>query len=182
VSTATDGATGLRLAGDTIPDVIVCDVNLPELSGLEVAAALKRDWRTSHIPLVLLTAQDAPEQRLAGVQAGADLYLTKPFNPTFLLESLRTLLRNREQQREHFRRELSVDTATVAPQRVDQKFLADLTAIIEANLDRPGLSVDDIARSLGVSQMQSQNRRGPHGRARHRGQPGGLRARAHGCV
>ncbi|UOQ68671.1 helix-turn-helix transcriptional regulator [Hymenobacter volaticus] len=88
------------------------------------------------------------------MQAGADLYLTKPFNPAFLLESLRTLLRNRDQQREHFRRELSVDTATVAPQRVDQKFLADLTAIIEANLDRSSLSVDDIARSLGVSQMQ----------------------------
>ena len=154
VSTAADGATGLRIAGDTIPDVIVSDVNLPELSGLEVAAALKRNWRTSHIPLVLLTAQDAPEQQLAGVQAGADLYITKPFNPAFLLESLRTLLRNREQQREHFRRELSVDTATVAPQRVDQKFLADLTAIIEANLDQPALSVDDIARSLGVSQMQ----------------------------
>ena len=154
VSTAADGAIGLRLASDTIPDVIVCDVTLPELSGLEVAAALKRDWRTSHIPLVLLTAQGAPEQQIAGVQAGADLYLTKPFNPNFLLESLRTLLRNREQQREHFRRELSVDIATVAPQRVDQKFLADLTAIIEANLDRPGLSVDDIARSLGVSQMQ----------------------------
>ena len=154
VSTAADGATGLRLASESIPDVIVSDVSLPELSGLEVAAALKRDWRTSHIPLVLLTAQDAPEQQMAGVQAGADLYLTKPFNPAFLLESLRTLLRNREQQREHFRRELSVDTATVAPQRVDQKFLADLTAIIEANLDRPGLSVDDVARSLGVSQMQ----------------------------
>ena len=154
VSTAADGATGLRLAGETIPDVIVCDVSLPEFSGLEVAVALKGDWRTSHIPLVLLTARDAPEQQIEGVQAGADLYLTKPFNPTFLLESLRTLLRNRDQQREHFRRELSVDTATVAPQRVDQKFLADLTAIIEANLDRPALSVDDIARSLGVSQMQ----------------------------
>ncbi|GAA4015651.1 substrate-binding domain-containing protein [Hymenobacter fastidiosus] len=154
VSTAADGATGLRQAGETIPDIIVCDVNLPELSGLKVAVALKGDWRTSHIPLVLLTAHGAPEQQIEGVQAGADLYLTKPFNPTFLVESLRTLLRNRDQQREHFRRELSVNTATVAPQRVDQKFLADLTAIIEANLDRPGLSVDDIARSLGVSQMQ----------------------------
>ena len=154
VSTAADGATGLRLAGESIPDVIVCDVNLPELGGLDVALALKGDWRTSHIPLVLLTARDAPEQQIEGVQAGADLYLTKPFNPAFLVESLRTLLRNRAQQREHFRRELSVDTATVAPQRVDQKFLADLTAIIEANLDQPGLSVDDIARSLGVSQMQ----------------------------
>ncbi len=154
VATAADGTTGLRLAGETIPDVIVCDVNLPELSGLDLAVALKGDWRTSHIPLVLLTARNAPEQQLEGVQAGADLYLTKPFNPAFLVESLRTLLRNRDQQREHFRRELSVDTATVAPQRVDQKFLADLTAIIEANLDRTGLSVDDIARSLGVSQMQ----------------------------
>ncbi len=154
VSTAADGAIGLRLAAETIPDVIVCDVNLPELSGLEVAVALKGDWRTSHIPLVLLTARDAPEQQIEGVQAGADLYLIKPFNPTFLLESLRTLLRNRDQQREHFRRELSVTTPTVAPQRVDQKFLADLSAIVEANLDRPDLGVDDIARSLGVSRMQ----------------------------
>ncbi len=154
VSTAADGATGLRLASDTIPDVIVCDVNLPELSGLEVVAQLRADWRTSHIPVVLLTARSAPEEQVAGVQAGADLYLTKPFNPTFLVESLRTLLRNRDQQREHFRRELSVDTATVAPLRVDQKFLADLTAIIEANLDQPTLSVDDVARSLGVSHMQ----------------------------
>jgi signal transduction histidine kinase/AraC-like DNA-binding protein/ABC-type xylose transport system substrate-binding protein len=154
VSTAADGATGLRLASDTIPDVIVCDVGLPELSGLEVATALKGDWRTSHIPLVLLTAQGAPEQQVAGVQAGADLYLTKPFNPTFLLESLRTLLRNRDQQREHFRRQLSGATPTVAPLRVDQKFLADLAAIIEGRLDQPGLNVDDIAHSLGVSRTQ----------------------------
>lgn len=154
VRTAADGAAGLRLATETIPDVIVCDVTLPGLGGLEVAAALKGDWRTSHIPLVLLTARDAPEQQIAGVQAGADLYLTKPFNPTFLLENLRTLLRNRDQQREHFRRELSVTAATVAPQRVDQKFLADLTAVIETRLDQPALSVDDIARHLGVSQMQ----------------------------
>ncbi|WP_426062075.1 hybrid sensor histidine kinase/response regulator transcription factor [Hymenobacter sp. B1770] len=154
VQTATDGATGLRLAGETIPDLIVCDVNLPELSGLDVAAALKSDWRTSHIPLVLLTARSAPEQQVEGVQAGADLYLTKPFNPTFLLESLRTLLGNRERQREHFRRGISVDTATVAPQRVDQKFLADLTAIVEANLSNSKLSVEDVARSLGTSRVQ----------------------------
>ncbi|MDO7887187.1 substrate-binding domain-containing protein [Hymenobacter cheonanensis] len=154
VSTAADGATGLRLASDTIPDVIVCDVGLPELSGLEVASALKGDWRTSHIPLVLLTAQSAPEQQVAGVQAGADLYLTKPFNPTFLLESLRTLLRNRDQQREHFHRQLSGGAPSAAPLRVDQKFLADLAAIIEGRLDQPGLNVDDIAHSLGVSRTQ----------------------------
>ncbi|WP_201983460.1 substrate-binding domain-containing protein [Hymenobacter rubidus] len=155
VRTATDGAAGLRLAAELIPDLIVSDVMMPEVSGIELVAQLKGDWRTSHIPVVLLTAQGAPEQQVEGVQAGADLYLTKPFNPTFLLESLRTLLGNRERQREHFRRELSVDTATVAPaQRVDQKFLADFTAIVEANLERADLSVEDVARSLGISRVQ----------------------------
>jgi len=154
VSAALDGARGLELAADSIPDLIICDVMLPELSGLEVVARLKSDWRTSHIPVVLLTARGASEQQVEGVQAGADLYLTKPFNPTFLLESVRTLLSNREKQREHFRRELSVQTATVAPQRVDQKFLADLTAIVEANLSRSELNVEDVARSLGISRVQ----------------------------
>jgi signal transduction histidine kinase/DNA-binding response OmpR family regulator/DNA-binding LacI/PurR family transcriptional regulator len=154
VSSAADGDTGLRLAAETIPDLIVCDVMLPGLSGLEVVAQLRADWRTSHIPVVMLTARNAPEQQVEGVQSGADLYLTKPFNPTFLLESIRTLLANRAHLREHFRRELSVDTATVAPQRVDQKFLAELTAIVEANLTRSDLSVEDVARSLGISRVQ----------------------------
>ncbi|QNE41979.1 substrate-binding domain-containing protein (plasmid) [Hymenobacter sp. NBH84] len=155
VQTALDAAHGLRLAADTIPDLVVCDVMLPDQSGLDVVQQLKGDWRTSHIPVVLLTARSAPEQQVEGVQAGADLYLTKPFNPTFLLESLRTLLTNRQRQREHFRRELSTATATVAPQqRVDQKFLADLTAIIEANLARPELSVEDVAHSMGLSRVQ----------------------------
>ena len=155
VQTAADGANGLRLAADTIPDLVVCDVMLPDVNGLEVVSQLKNDWRTSHIPVVMLTARTAPEQLVEGVQAGADVYLTKPFNPTLLLESLRTLLGNRQRQREHFRRELSVDTATVAPQqRVDQKFLADLTAIVEANLGRADLGVDDVAHSLGLSRVQ----------------------------
>ncbi len=128
---------------------------LPELSGLEVVAQLKGDWRTSHIPVVLLTARGAPEQQVEGVQAGADLYLTKPFNPTFLLESLRTLLGNRERQREHFRRELSVDTATVAP--------ASAWTRSSWPTSRPSwkptstgsdLSVEDVARSLGISRVQ----------------------------
>ncbi|SNC77666.1 monosaccharide ABC transporter substrate-binding protein, CUT2 family [Hymenobacter gelipurpurascens] len=154
VQSATDGHTGFRMATELIPDLIVCDVMMPGLSGLEVVTQLRADWRTSHIPVVLLTARTTSEQQLEGVQAGADLYLTKPFNPTFLLESIRTLLANRARQREHFRRELSIDTATVAPTNPDQKFLADLTAIVEANLTRSDLSVEDIARSLGISRMQ----------------------------
>jgi signal transduction histidine kinase/DNA-binding response OmpR family regulator len=154
VQTAADGHSGFRLATELIPDLIVCDVMMPGLSGLEVVAQLRADWRTSHIPVVLLTARSASEQQLEGVQAGADLYLTKPFSPTFLLESVRTLLSNRARQREHFRRELSLDTATVAPASPDQKFLLDLTAVVEANLTKTDLSVEDVARALGISRMQ----------------------------
>ncbi|GAB3851636.1 substrate-binding domain-containing protein [Hymenobacter terrigena] len=154
VRSATDGHSGFQLATDLIPDLIVCDVMMPGLSGLEVVTLLKADWRTSHIPVVLLTARNASEQQLEGVQAGADLYLTKPFNPTFLLESVRTLLANRARQREHFRRELSVDTATVAPASPDQKFLADLTAAVEAGLSEADVSVEEVARRLGISRMQ----------------------------
>jgi signal transduction histidine kinase/DNA-binding response OmpR family regulator len=154
VQSATDGYTGFRLATELIPDLIVCDVMMPGLSGLEVVTQLRQDWRTSHIPVVLLTARSAAEQQVEGVQAGADLYLTKPFSPTFLLESIRTLLSNRARQREHFRRELAIDAATVIVTNPDQKFLADLTAIVEANLTKTDLSVEEVARSLGISRMQ----------------------------
>lgn len=154
VQSATDGHSGFRRATELIPDLIVCDVMMPGLSGLEVVAQLKADWRTSHIPVILLTARITAEQQVEGVQAGADLYLTKPFNPTLLLESVRTLLANRARQREHFRRQLSIDSGTVAPTTADQKFLADLTAIVEANLTRSDLTVEDIAHSLGISRMQ----------------------------
>ena len=153
VQTATDGAVGLELATNLIPDLIVCDVMMPGLSGLELVARLRADWRTSHVPVVLLTARDAPEQQVEGVQAGADLYLTKPFNPAFLLESVRTLLLNRTRQRAHYRRELALENATPATP-ADQQFLSDLRAIVEANLTKTDLSVDEIARSLGVSRMQ----------------------------
>jgi signal transduction histidine kinase/DNA-binding response OmpR family regulator len=153
VRSAPDGLSGLQLAQELIPDLIVCDVMMPGLSGLEVLARLRADWRTSHIPLVLLTARDTPEQQLDGVLAGADLYLTKPFNPAFLLESVRTLLRNQTLRREQFRRAMAVDGVSPVAS-ADQKFLAEFTSIIEADLTRADLSVEEIARRLGVSRMQ----------------------------
>ncbi|SDL54027.1 substrate-binding domain-containing protein [Siphonobacter aquaeclarae] len=151
---AADGESGLSLAIDTLPDLIVSDVMLPGRSGLEIAEALKQDWRTSHIPLVLLTARSASDQQIEGVRTGADLYLTKPFDPTFLLESLQTLLKNRELVREHFRRELSIDTSVPVTQRTDRKFIQDLTELVEKNLQRSDMSVDELAREMGLSRVQ----------------------------
>ncbi|MGY3090555.1 signal transduction histidine kinase/ABC-type sugar transport system substrate-binding protein/DNA-binding response OmpR family regulator [Hymenobacter sp. UYAg731] len=151
VQSATDGHTGFRLATELVPDLIVCDVMMPGLSGLEVVAQLRADWRTSHIPVILLTARGAAEQQVEGVQAGADLYLTKPFNPTFLLESVRTLLANRARQRAQFRREFRLDEAAPTP---DQKFLTDLTATVQAHLSDTNLGVEDVATYLGLTRMQ----------------------------
>ncbi|MBJ6110338.1 substrate-binding domain-containing protein [Hymenobacter sp. BT523] len=151
VQSATDGHSGFRLATELLPDLIVCDVMMPGLNGLEVVARLRADWRTSHIPVVLLTARGAPEQQVEGVQAGADVYLTKPFNPALLLESVRTLLANRARQRAQFRREFRLDEVALTP---DQQFVANLTATVDAHLSDANLAVEDVARYVGLTRMQ----------------------------
>jgi signal transduction histidine kinase/DNA-binding response OmpR family regulator len=157
VRTAADGAAGLQLATELLPDLIVCDVMMPGLSGLEVVARLRADWRSSHIPVILLTARIAPEQQVEGAQAGADLYLTKPFSPALLLESVRTLLANRAYQREHTRRQLLADqpplAAPVGPDPT-QQFIADLTDIIEARLTQTSLTVEEVAQQLHLTRTQ----------------------------
>ncbi len=157
VQAAADGKAGLQLALELIPDLIVCDVMMPGLSGLEVVARLRADWRTSHVPVILLTARNAPEQQVEGVQAGADVYLTKPFNPAFLLESVRTLLANRARQREHLSRQLLAAAPAEPVQKApnpDQEFIAALTAQVEADLTRTDLTVEELAHALGFSRMQ----------------------------
>ncbi|WP_255157778.1 substrate-binding domain-containing protein [Siphonobacter sp. BAB-5385] len=151
---AADGTAGLRLAFDTLPDVIISDVMLPGTLGTQLVEALKQDWRTSHIPVILLTARTAQEHQVEGVQSGADLYLTKPFDPAFLLESLKTLLKNRQLVREHFRRELAIDTSVPISQANDRKFIQELTALVEKNMTRSDLSVEELAREMGLSRVQ----------------------------
>ncbi|WP_315998712.1 hybrid sensor histidine kinase/response regulator transcription factor [Hymenobacter endophyticus] len=154
VQSAADGKAGLQLALELIPDLIVCDVMMPGLSGLEVVARLRADWRTSHVPVIFLTARNAPEQQVEGVQAGADVYLTKPFNPAFLLESVRTLLANRARQREHLSRQLLTLPEPAETPNPDQAFITALTAQVEADLTRTDLTVEELAHVLGFSRMQ----------------------------
>ena len=154
ISTATDGTDGLHQALNMLPDLIICDVMMPGKNGLELVTQLKNDWRTSHIPVVILTARNTPDQQLEGVKAGADLYLTKPINPTYLIESVKALMRYRDRIRDQFRRELSLDTVTITPQRTDRAFVEKLAQLVEANLANPDLTVDDLADQIGMSRMQ----------------------------
>jgi signal transduction histidine kinase/DNA-binding response OmpR family regulator len=151
---AHDGVTGEHLAFEVVPDVIICDVMLPGKDGFKVSKTLKADLRTSHIPIIILTAKGSIEQKIAGVQTGADEYITKPFVFEFLLERIKALIRNRETLKEHYSHELNIETQSPSPGGLDKKFINDFTALIEKNISNADFNVNDIGVELGMSRVQ----------------------------
>ncbi|WP_409014264.1 substrate-binding domain-containing protein [Dyadobacter sp. NIV53] len=152
---AADGEDGLRSAFEHIPDLIICDVMLPKKDGLSLASILKTDFRTSHIPVILLTAKASPEQQIEGIRTGVDAYITKPFNLEYVGEMIKTLLKNRALLREHFTSELPVETSVgTNPNKIDKKFLTSFTAYIEEHYSNSELNVEDIGKDLGMSRVQ----------------------------
>jgi signal transduction histidine kinase/DNA-binding response OmpR family regulator len=152
---ANDGEEGLKLAFEHIPDLVVCDVMLPKKDGLSVTSILKTDFRTSHIPVILLTARTTTEQQIEGIQTGVDAYITKPFNLLYVKEMIKTLLRNRALLREHYTSELPIETSSATnPNKLDKKFITQFTAYVEEHYDNSELSVEDIGKDLGMSRVQ----------------------------
>ena len=155
VFTAADGEEGLKTAFDQIPDLIICDVMLPKKDGLSVASILKSDFRTSHIPIVMLTARTTTEQQIEGIQAGVDVYITKPFNLTYIQETIKTLLKNRALLREHYTSELPIENISGPnPTKLNKKFVTQFTAYVEEHYDNSELGVEDIGKDLGMSRVQ----------------------------
>ncbi|MGV3602465.1 MAG: substrate-binding domain-containing protein [Dyadobacter fermentans] len=153
VITATDGKAGLDQCFETIPDLVVCDVMLPGMDGLQITSTLKADMRTSHIPVILLTAKNTPEQQVEGMQARADMYVTKPFSPQFLQESIRSLLTNRQLlQSAQVGRNIGETDSGIS--RLDKKFVNELRALIVSRLDDPTLTVESIGKEMGLSRVQ----------------------------
>lgn len=151
---AQDGTTGLRLAYEVVPDVIVCDVMLPGKDGFEVSKILKSDLRTSHIPVIILTAKGSIEQKIAGVQTGADEYITKPFNFDYLNERIKSLIRNRAQLKERYSQDLNIEPVVAAPGGLDKKFMNEFMALVEKNIANAEFNVNEIGRELGMSRVQ----------------------------
>jgi signal transduction histidine kinase/DNA-binding response OmpR family regulator len=151
---AADGQSALQQAFDSIPDLIISDVVIPGKDGMALTNILKNDIRTSHIPIVLLTAKTSIEQQIEGMRNMADAYITKPFNIQFLEQNLKSLLANRARLKEHFTGDISSTLKTQTVGKLDKKFITDFTALVETNVSNDEFSVEDICRQMGISKVQ----------------------------
>lgn len=154
IITAPDGEAGLDLLAATIPDLVITDLMMPCLDGLEFCRRLRADERTSHIPLILLTARTDDATRLQGLTLGADDFLHKPFSAPELRTRVANLLAQRRQLRERFSRDLLLRPANIAITPADEVFLRRVLAVAEQHLGDADFDVEAFAQALALSRTQ----------------------------
>ena len=154
---ASDGKEGLEIAKKEIPDLVICDVMMPVMDGLEFTEQLKTHTATSHIPVIMLTAKNLEEHRAEGYEHGADSYITKPFHSKVLLARIGNLLKQR-----NLLKNLYQGAAKTVEQRIDEsrldsrdkQFIKQLHVIIQKNLANSEFGVEDIGKEIGLSRVQ----------------------------
>lgn len=152
---ANDGQSGLRIARELVPDLVVSDVMMPIMDGLQFCRHLKEDAITSHIPVILLTARSEESQQIEGYEHGADAYLTKPFSADVLVARIYNLLKSRRQLFEnHDEREKGQEEEPVKLSTQDKLFTDALKEAIHKNMQNPNLKMDDLGDELGLSRVQ----------------------------
>lgn len=151
---APNGQKGMELALEYLPDGIISDVMMPVKSGHALLKEIKADIRTAHIPVVLLTARNLPEQQVEGLQNQADAYITKPFDFTILRNTLTSLLQNRSSMKAHFTAEVPAPLRTAVSRKTDLRFVSEFTAIVEQNIGNEQFVVEDIYRQMNISKVQ----------------------------
>ncbi|QSB29166.1 substrate-binding domain-containing protein [Flavobacterium sp. CLA17] len=149
-----DGSDAIEKAMEIVPDIIICDINLVDKDGYEISKELKKDLRSSHIPIVILTAQGDKESTLKGLQSGVDQYLTKPFSLSILKQSISGLLFNREKLRYYYTNNIYRIEPESKFGNQEQSFITKMNDIIKKNVENPKFSVEDLADKLGVSRVQ----------------------------
>jgi len=151
-----DGTNAIERALELIPDVIICDLNLPDKNGFEICELLKKDLRTSHIPVIILTASDDPESYSKALGSGADLFLSKPFSIKSVSQSIKSLLFNREKVRFYYSNNIKniVTNVDVNFGISEQDFLRKLNNLIEKNIDKSLYTVEELAKDLNISRVQ----------------------------
>ena len=151
---AEDGKEGLEKCLRYNPDLIISDIMMPGTDGLEFCKQLKSDERTSHIPMLLVTALSSAEHQQEGYQSGADDYITKPFNITILKEKIKNFITTREQLRKQFVRDAYSEPEILKIASNDEKFLQKCYELIEENLSNSEFEIDDFAKEMATSRSQ----------------------------
>ena len=154
VSEATNGEQGLEKARREVPKLVVCDVMMPVMDGLEFTKRLKEDTATSHIPVVLLTARSLSEQRKEGYDTGADSYITKPFSGQVLLSRIENLLRSRIMLRSVFAGDKRETEEEAKLNEADKTFVGRLRTAIQEHLGDSDFSVERLGEEIGLSRVQ----------------------------
>ena len=158
IITAVDGIDGMGKATEFQPDIILSDVMMPRMSGVEMCSKLKSNLETSHIPIVLLTAQTAADYIVQGLLTGADDYIIKPFNIKVLITRCNNLVNSRKMLHQKFAQQPDFDPQHIATNSIDQQLLEKATAIIEKNIDNVSFNVNTFASEMWLSRTNLFNK------------------------
>ncbi|HEX6428427.1 MAG TPA: two-component regulator propeller domain-containing protein, partial [Niastella sp.] len=151
ITEAVNGREGWQKTLSVHPDIVVSDINMPVMNGIELCKKIKQDQRTKHIPVVLLTALTDEEQQLRSIETGAADYMTKPFNFEILVSRIKNLLQHQQSLKQTFTKQVAVKTTDIQIASPDEKFVQDALAIVEKNISNTEFSVEELSRALLLS-------------------------------
>ena len=152
-----DGAQGIARALEELPDIIISDIMMPGINGIEVCQALKNDIKTSHIPIILLSARANDESKIEGLESGADVYLTKPFSMEVLKTQLTSLLDNRKKLHNEFKKH-NFEPSKINISSLDELFVENMIDIIKDNIDNSTFTVEEFSNLSGMSRTTFFNK------------------------
>jgi signal transduction histidine kinase/ligand-binding sensor domain-containing protein/DNA-binding response OmpR family regulator len=150
---AGDGKTGAEKAIAEIPDLIISDIMMPKMDGVELCKKLKSHTHTSHIPIILLTAKTSEDQKKTGFEVGADAYISKPFSFEILEMQVKNLIEQRKQLKSLFNKKIEVNPSDISVTSVDEKLIRKALEVVEKNISNADFSVEQLGRELGMSRV-----------------------------
>lgn len=150
---AENGRQALDIIQEEEPDLIISDIMMPEMDGLELTRNLKGNLKTCHIPIILLTAKASQEQKFEGLDEGADSYIPKPFNSKHLQIRVKKLLELRKKMHERYKGQLLIEEDDAEISRLDRKFLNKISNIVEHHLEKEEFSVEELSQMIGLSRV-----------------------------
>ncbi|MFU8843718.1 MAG: response regulator [Bacteroidales bacterium] len=154
MSEARHGEEGVMMAQEKVPDLIITDVMMPKMDGYQFCKAIRLDEKTSHIPLIMLTARGGLDDKIEGLESGVDAYLTKPFSAKELKATVKNLLHQRIQLKKRFSKSMIIKPSEVSVVSADLVFLEKVIRAIESNFGDENFSVETIAETVNMSVTQ----------------------------